>query len=175
MYTTFLFENFYFFRNEAGVYDTTYLRNSLWWWQVVLLATYSVFCPLAIFSLKVVEYCVIVQILKLCIFGIYLLVDFVMKKQLSLSAIKILVIKLILACRNTLNCANNGLWYFLCLRHSVLDSHAQNSLCCRRSEALSAGINGLSRPNWVTSPALWRIFQLAFKTRRRWMWILVCL
>jgi hypothetical protein len=139
--------------------------------QVVLLATCSVFCPLAIFSLKVVEYCVILQILTLCIFGIYLLVDFVMKNQLSLSAIKILVIKLTLACRNTFNCANNGLWYSLCLRHSVLDSHAQESVHCRRSEALSVDISDLSRHNRVTSPVLWRIFQFAFKTRRRWMWI----
>jgi hypothetical protein len=81
----------------------------VFWWQVALLATCSVFCPLAVFSLKVVEYCVIVQILNLCIFGIYLLVDFVMKNQFSLSAMKILLIKLILACRNALYRANNGL------------------------------------------------------------------
>jgi len=49
------------------------------------------------------------HILTLCIFGIYLLVDFVMKSQLSLSAIKILDIKLILVYRNSLNCANNCL------------------------------------------------------------------
>jgi hypothetical protein len=98
----------------------------------------------------------------------------VMKNHLSLSEIKILVFKrvyLILPPRNLLNCSYNALWYFMCLCHSALDSHAQKSLRCRRSGALSIGICGFSRPNWVTSPVLWRIFKFAVKTRRRWMWL----
>jgi hypothetical protein len=119
-------------------------------------------------------FCVIVSILNLCVSDIYLLVTCVMKNSLSLSEIKILVFKrvyFILASRNSLDCSNNALWYFLCLRHLALDSHAQKSLRCRRSEALSLGICGFSRPNWVTSSVLRRIFQFAAKTRRRWMWI----
>jgi hypothetical protein len=115
-------------------------------------------------------FCVIVSSLTLCVSGIYLIVACVMKNHLSLSEIKILVFKrvyLILASRNSLNYSNNGLWYFLCLRQSVLDSHAQKSLPCRRAEALSLGICGVSRPNWFTSLVHWRIFQFAVKTRRR--------
>lgn len=126
------------------------MRNLLWWWwQVVLLVTGSVFAHWLFLAYGCWVFCIIVQILKLCTFGIYLLVDFVTKNLLFLSAIIILVIKLILAYRNTLNCANNGLWYFSYLRHSVLDSHAQKSVRWRRSENSSLGIRGLSRPSWV--------------------------
>ena len=92
-----------------------------------------------------------------------------MKNHLLLSAIKILVFKrvcLILACPNSLNFTNNGLRYFLCFRHLLLDSLAQESLRCLRFEA-PVGISGFNRPNWVTSPVLCRIFKFVVKTRRR--------